>query len=178
MDWSVVDGASDRVRLAQAFVRIVPSAGVNRQTMRLAAKEALGSADGWKKVFDGPTEVLWFVSEVSDASMCAAFVGTPAREMTEVVNVRLDQNGSLKPFVNQVMLYDVLHPIQALARMHRTARAMYDCLGQGSPSAGQPRLTLLNLAYTGLVFRWLIDRSERDRHTKSTTRAVFRLLGL
>lgn len=178
MDWSVVDSTSERVRLAQSFVNIIPSSGVSKRTLRLAANDTLASSRDWQEIFGGPTEALWFVSEVSDASMLAAFTNTPAQKMAEVVDVRLDQNASLKPFVNRVMRYDVLHPVQALARMQRTARVMFDCLGPREQDVSWVRLTLLNIAYTGLVFGWLMDRSECNHQTKSATRAVFRLLGI
>jgi len=118
------------------------------------------------------------VSEVSDASMRKAFEETSARNMSEVIEERLDQNVSLKSFVDQVMGYDLLHPIQALARMQRTARAMCNCLAPDLRQQSYARLAFLNIVYTVLVFIWLHDRTASDRRTKAATRAAMRWVGL
>lgn len=152
--------------------------GVGRRTLALAAAEVFGDRADWKRVFDDPTVALWFVSDVSDASMRAAFTRVPARGMAEVIDLRLDQNVSLKPFVRRVMAFDMLHPFQALARMQRTAGVMFACLPPGQDGPGFFRLALLNLAYTGVVFIWLADRSAGDRRTKALTLKVMRWLAL
>lgn len=173
MDWSTLGAPPDRTRLAQAIVRVAAQTGVNRRCLALAAADAFGDDQAWRRIFPcGPTEALWFISEVSDASMHAAYSARPAASVAEVIETRFDQNAALKSFVRAVMRYDLLHPVQALRRMQRTARVMVACLEARQPLRGFVELTILNLVYTGLVFVWLFDRTEKDRFTRRVTRTV------
>jgi hypothetical protein len=56
----------------------------------------------------GSRNAIWFISEVSDASMAFPFVDSPAPSILPVIITRLDQNDHLKPFVCKVMLFDVI----------------------------------------------------------------------
>ncbi|BDU22450.1 hypothetical protein [Dyella sp. GSA-30] len=178
MDWNAFPASNDRRLLSKAFVEWVPEHGVNRKTLALASEAVFGDAIRWREIFpSGATEALWFVSDVSDASMQASFLITPAGCMAEVIDTRLDQNRSMKRFVKRVMQYDLLHPFQALARMQRTARVMYACVSPHK-RASFPGLVSLNLFYTALVFLWLIDGSPNDKRTKTATARAMRMLGI
>ena len=98
--------------------------------------------------------------------------------MSEVILERLSQNTALKPFVRRVMLFDLLHPVQALARMQRTSRVMLACLGPHSGHAEAARVTLLNLAYTAIVFAWLFDREGEGGLTRDLTTRLMAALKL
>ena len=178
MDWNAFAAPEDRRLLSKAFVEWVPEHGVNRKTLALASEAVFGDPIRWREIFPtGATEALWFVSDVSDASMRAPFLITPAHGMAEVIDMRLDQNRSMKRFVRRVMQYDLLHPFQALARMQRTARIMYACLS-ANKRVSFLALVSLNLFYTTLVFLWLIDRSPNDKRTKTATARAMRMLGI
>ena len=139
----------------------------------------LANVADWRAHFPrGPTDALWFISAASDASMRAAFVDQPAADMATVIGERFEQNRDLKPFVRRVMDYDVLHPIQALHRMQRTAAVMFDCLPPGRRASTGFGRARLNLIYTGLVLLWLLDRSPNDRRTFVVTRLAMRLARL
>jgi hypothetical protein len=55
---------------------------------------------------------------------------------------------------------------------------MVECLAPDRRGVGRARLTLLNLAYTMLVFGWLLNRSAGDACTARINRGAMRLLGL
>jgi hypothetical protein len=176
MDWDVLPTDPDRLRLAKCFVETVPACGVNRVALSQASSDTFGDATRWAEFFPaGSTEMIWFVSDVSDASMRAAYAVEPAQRIADVVAVRFAQNAELKPFVRRVMQYDVLHPFQALARMQRTARVMYACKAHAE-RLGFIRAALLNVFYTVLVFFWLYDQSPGNVRTKATTDVLMRLL--
>jgi hypothetical protein len=176
MDWTALTADEHQVRLARSVVGVVPLCGVNRAALAKAAQAAFGDPWKWTEIFPGgPTATIWFVSDISDASMRAAYRLAPAERMADVITERFAQNAGLKPFVKQVMRYDVCHPVQALARMQRTARAMYACKAfPGRP--GIVRLAALNVIYTALVFYWLADRSPDNGRTKAATEAAMRVL--
>jgi hypothetical protein len=179
MDWSAATRADPRkLRLAQALVAISARRGWGRGTFEAAAAECFGSPGAWREVFPGGAgEAIWFISEVSDASMGAAFEPNSADGMAEVIGERLAQNAALKRFVARVMMFDLRHPVQGVRRMQRTARCMAGCLARAAPIGGT-RLAALNLAYTGLVMLWLADRSRGERITAAATRRLMRLLRL
>lgn len=172
-------GAAEPVALAQALVDIAARRGWGRGAMAEASTQVFGARDRWRDIFPrGPVQVIWFISEVSDASMRAAFADRPAPDMTAVIATRFSQNRRLKAFVRRVMGFDLAHPVQALARMQRTARVMFDCLAPDRRGSSPLGRAALNLVYTGLVFIWLLDRSPDDRHTLTATRAAMTALGL
>ncbi|WP_312316170.1 hypothetical protein [Stenotrophomonas sp.] len=169
MDWSAVHLDETELRLMRTFVDLAPQAGVGTRALAQASRVALGDSDGWQRcVPGGPTGILWRISEVSDASMLAPFQTNPARDMAEVITTRFAQNQHLKPFVRRVMHYDMLHPVQALARMQRTAKVMFACCAR-QPAPGVVAHMALNLVYTALVFLWLFDRSAGDATTRAAT---------
>jgi hypothetical protein len=175
VDWTAGPAAPDRIRLGQVFVCNAPTLGLSRANLTKSSEEAFGDGKRWMVLFPrGLTEVIWLISEVSDASMCAAFSFGPAPDIASVIQIRFDQNAALKPFVRRVMEYDIMHPVQALARMQRTARAMYGCLSEARTKPGAGGLTILNLVYTGLVFLWLLDRTAGDRLTRAATHIATR----
>jgi hypothetical protein len=146
--------------------------------LKKASLAVFSAPDGWRAIFPrGSRDAIWHISLLSDASMMSAFANSPAAAMSVVIDKRFDQNADLKPFVRQVMLFDFLHPFQALARMQRTARAMYACLGAGNVPSWLA-LTRLNIAYTAIVFVWLCDDTLDDVRTKAVTRPLMRACGL
>ena len=177
MNWSALELSPQQVAFGRAFVAAVPGEGVSRAAAQSAAREAQLDEPSCRALYRNLTGVLWFVSDVSDASMAAAFRSVAADDMATVIRTRFEQNATLKPFVRRVMLYDVAHPMQAVARMQRTARAMYGCL----PSRAVPgrfRLGVLNVAYTLIVFVWLFDRSNGNQHTHRLTLKAMQWIGL
>lgn len=178
MDWSALDLEDDEGRLLHQLVKLAPRHGVGARGLAEAACEEFGDRERWKTLFPGGvTQALWRISEISDASMRTPFLEHPAQGMTQVIEERFDQNRDLKPFVRGVMQYDVLHPVQALARMQRTAKVMFDCR-KPRREPGFATLVSLNLSYTLLVFIWLCDRSPGDARTRSATLAIMRVLRL
>ncbi|MDO9223773.1 MAG: hypothetical protein Q7U20_08700 [Caulobacter sp.] len=177
MDWSAIPDDPSRNALAEALVPITATQGWTRAALAQASVAALPGPDSWRDLFPrGAVDAIWHISKVSDASMLAAFRHCPATSLVAVVDERFAQNRDLKPFVRRVMDFDVLHPLQALRRMQRTARAMYQCLGQSRPGPSFATLTLLNLLYTMVVFIWLFDRSPDDRITRGATRRLMALV--
>jgi hypothetical protein len=177
--WDALPAAPRRIAVAQAVVKAAARNGFSRRAMAAASTASLGTADAWRELFPGgATEALWFVSAVSDASMRSALVERPPADMAAVIDERFEQNSHLKTFVRRVMLYDLLHPWQAVARMQRTARVMVECLPPNRRRVGRARLTLLNLLYTMLVFHWLFDGTDGDARTRRMTRSAMRRLSL
>lgn len=171
MRWDVVAADAEKLALAQALVPLSTKRGWNVATLRSAA----ANSEAWRHHFPrGAIDAIWFISEVSDASMSVAFEGRPASRVADVISERLEQNGNLKPFVFRVMLFDMLHPFQAVARMQRTAQIMRRCL---VPSARKPGTTLLNWAYTFIVFVWLCDRTRGDALTMRLNQWLMRCIG-
>jgi hypothetical protein len=176
MNWDALPSDPCQLRLAKCFVDAVPDCDVSRVALERASRNAFGDSARWEEFFPaGPTEMVWFVSEVSDASMQAAYSAKPAQRIADVITERLAQNAELKPFVRRVMQYDALHPFQALTRMQRTAKVMYACRA-GAERPGLISSALLNVCYTALVFFWLYDRSPGDVRTKAATDALMRIL--
>lgn len=174
MRWDSVAAPTEKVLLAQALTETTARTGWARGAFEAASLRALGSPRAWRKWFPrAGRDAIWFISEVSDASMARAFQGISAASMSAVIRERFCQNAGLKPFVRRVMVFDLLHPVQALARMQRTAGVMLGCIGQ--TDVGFVRLTALNLAYTAIVFWWLFDGSAGDRHTHWLTERTMRL---
>ena len=179
MRWDVVPASPGRIALARALVDAAAREGFSRRAMATASMASLGSAEAWRELFPrGVTEAIWFISEASDASMRNAFAQKAASGMAAVIDERFAQNRDLKGFVRRVMVYDLLHPWQALRRMQRTARVMIECLEGGLTRVGPARLTSLNLVYTMLVFHWLFDRTDGNARTRRLTRGAMRSLGL
>ena len=179
MRWDAFPAPPRRIAFARALVEATERQGFSRRATATASTTSLGSAKAWHALFPGgPTEALWLISAVSDASMRSSFADRPAADMAAVIDERFEQNSHLKGFVRRVMLYDMLHPWQALGRMQRTARVMAECLAPGRPGPGRARLTFLNLVYTMLVFHWLFDRSAGDSRTRRITRLAMRGLRL
>lgn len=177
MDWSRLEAPPEQQAFGRAFVAAVPVRGVSRAAADAAAGRAGRDEAWWRGVYGDLTGVVWFVSDASDASMAATFRDAPANSMAAVIRTRFEQNATLKPFVRKVMLYDLAHPAQALARMQRTAGVMYGCLPDHS-APGWFRLGVLNLVYTLIVFVWLFDGSDQDQRTHRLTRTAMRWLGL
>lgn len=175
MDWSSINASRAKVSIARNAITCIPDLGVSAEAFDEAYSGAGLSGSTWREYFPGGlTDALWFISEASDSSMARDFVGAPAPDLAAVINIRFIQNRELKPFVRRVMVYDFFHPIQAVARMQRTARMMYSCLGRmDAPSKW--RVAALNILYTFLVMVWLADRTQQDRVTKGLTRIVARL---
>jgi len=175
MDWTALPLDATELHLMRVFVDRVPQDGVGPRALAQASRAALDDPQAWRRHFPGgPTGILWRISEVSDASMLAPFESNPARDMAEVITTRFAQNQHLKPFVRRVMHYDMRHPVQALARMQRTAKVMFACRAV-QPTPGVFAHITLNLVYTALVVRWLLDRSDADAATRSATVAATRL---
>lgn len=166
MDWMSVNVASGKIAIAQEAVRLIPEYGVSTKAFAIASEAIESDASAWRRHFPGGlTEALWFISEVSDASMANAFNEAPAHDLATVVAVRLDQNASLKPFVRRVMLYDFMHPFQAIERMQRTAKVMYGCtLTMSTPSFRA--VATLNCSYTLLIMLWILDLGPTNRLTR------------
>jgi hypothetical protein len=176
MRWDVLSAEPQKIELARALVSLSARRGWSSAVMAEAACNLCGDPEAWRRHFPhGPRDALWFISEMSDESMRIAFAQAPASSMAAVIDERLAQNRALKPFVRMVMAYDVRHPVQAIRRMQRTARVMEQCTGL---RIGAARLTMLNHAYTAIVFFWLLDRSPLDRRTGALTRGLMRMLRL
>jgi hypothetical protein len=170
---------AERRAVVAALLDLVPQSGWRRSTLEAAGRQGLGDPNAWRRVFPrGVRDGIWRVSDISDASMRAAFDAVPANAMSEVIAERFAQNAGLKHFVRQVMAFDVVHPLQALARMQRTARVMFACLGPGVRPPSACELAILNLAYTATVFVWLFDWSDGGKRTVAFTRGAMRLIGL
>jgi hypothetical protein len=94
MDWTAAAGADPRkLRLAQALVAMSARRGWGRDTFKAAAGECFGNPGAWRELFPGgASEAIWFISEVSDASMGAAFEPNSADGMAEVIRERFAQN--------------------------------------------------------------------------------------
>lgn len=177
MRWDVLEAPPEKIALARELVRICSEGGWGRAALQVGAQIALQDPELWRPLFPaGPRDAIWFISEISDASMKAAFELAPAGSMSEVILERLSQNTALKPFVRRVMMFDLLHPVQALARMQRTSRVMLACLRSGH--AQTARVTLLNLAYTAIVFAWLFDREGEGGLTRDLTTRLMTALKL
>jgi hypothetical protein len=177
MRWDATPADPEAIALARDLVDRVPTSGWNRRTLAAASAGVLSDPERWRGLFPrGSRDAIWFVSTVSDASMKLAFAAAPAPAMSSVILERLEQNRDLKPFVRQVMRFDIIHPIQALARMDRTARVMFDCVATAPPS--RAALIALNLVYTAIVFVWLFDRGPANAFTRRVTPKAMRLIGL
>jgi hypothetical protein len=169
----------EKAALARALIERVPLWGWGETTLSAASGAAFEDATKWRRMFPrGARDAIWFISEVSDASMTLPFLDSPAPSMSTVIITRLEQNGHLKPFVRKVMLIDVIHPIQAFSRMQRTSRAMLACLGAGAPLPSLRALARLNVIYTGIVFLWLFDRTDGNARMKRVARRLMRLIGM
>lgn len=178
MDWFALSLDAQERRLLRAFVESAQHEGVGSRALSHAANATFGDRDRWKAFFPkGPTQALWRISELSDASMRVPHLERPAAGMADVIETRFEQNRDLKPFVRRVMHYDCLHPVQALNRMQRTANVMFQCRASQSV-VGVAKLATLNVSYTALVFFWLFDRSPNDTRTRSVTLMVMRMLRL
>lgn len=179
MRWDVLPADPDRIDLARALVDATARRGWGERALSEASVSAAGESGAWRRIFPkGGRDAIWFISEVSDASMRAAFDATPAAGMSEVIAERFAQNADLKPFVRRVMFFDFLHPVQALARMQRTARVMIQCFAPERRAVSGGRITALNLGYTFIVFVWLLDGSQTQTLTRRTTVGLMRLLRL
>jgi ubiquinone biosynthesis protein COQ9 len=178
MDWNAIADTAERQKLAQTLVALTPEFGWRQSTLERASAEVLSTRNGWRTIFPrGARDAIWHISLVSDASMKRKFEDKRVAAMSEVIDERLKQNVDLKPFVRQVMLFDIVHPVQALARMQRTSKVMYACLS-GEQAPNWFALTCLNLAYTAVVFVWLFDRTPDDMRTKTASRRLMRVCGL
>jgi hypothetical protein len=167
----------DRSSLALALVERVPKSGWREATLSAASEAVFADPTRWRRFFPkGARDAIWYISEASDASMRMPFSSSPALSMSQVIATRFDQNGHLKPFVRKVMLFDVLHPLQAVRRMQRTARVMFECLDRG-PMASSRAIAALNAIYTALVFVWLVDRSDGNALTKRLIVRAMRAIG-
>jgi hypothetical protein len=175
MRWDVTITDPVKLALAQTLTTTTARRGWNTAALREAASVVCGNAEAWRHHFPrGARDVIWFISEVSDASMAVAFENSPAPVMAQVIRERLQQNSDLKRFVFRVMLFDILHPFQAIARMQRTAHRMRGCL---APAAKMPSATLLNWTYTLIVFAWLSDRTHENALTMWLNRRLISLIG-
>lgn len=179
MRWDILEAPPEKIALARELVRICSERGWGRAALRAGAEVSLRDPERWRALFPaGPQDAIWFISEISDASMKAAFELAPAGSMSEVILERLSQNTALKPFVRRVMLFDLLHPVQALARMQRTSRLMLACLRPHPGHAEAARAALLNLAYTAIAFAWLFDREGEGGLTRDLTTRLMATLKL
>ncbi len=157
MDWTSIAADPEKIEISEEAVRQIERHGVTLFALDSASIAVSKAASHWRYYFPGGlTDALWFISEVSDASMAQAFVDTKAQDLSQVISIRFQQNTELKKFVRRVMLYDFCHPTQAIARMQRTARIMYACTGT-IEAPNRARVLGLNLYYTLLVMVWLID---------------------
>jgi hypothetical protein len=178
MWWDRIEADAEKRALAIALIEHVPQSGWRERTLCAASTAALCNEQGWRRTFpNGARDAIWFISEVSDASMKLAFEASPAGCMSTVVAERLEQNGHLKLFVRKVMLYDLLHPIQAVRRMQRTAHAMLGCMPRMDRAPSRFEVAALNAAYTVIVFVWLFDTTRGQSLTSRTTASVMRLIG-
>jgi hypothetical protein len=136
--WDRIASDPDKAALARALIGRVPLLGWGETALSAASEAAFGDATKWRRIFPGGSrDAIWFISEISDASMTFPFSDSPAPSMSTVIITRLEQNGHLKSFVRKVMLFDIMRPVQAFSRMQRTSRAMFACLGSGIPLAGR-----------------------------------------
>lgn len=176
MRWDVLPASSEApLQLARALVDITPRRGWGARAMQEASEAACADRHAWRIWFPrAARDAIWFISDVSDASMASAFKASPAPDLRAVIVERLAQNSDLKPFVRRVMLFDLLHPVQAVARMDRTARVMLACL---APHGRRPPASLLNFAYTLVVFIWLFDGSAGDARSYQAAGGLMRLIG-
>lgn len=169
----------DKKALALALIERVPGAGWREATLSSASEAVLADPTGWRQHFPkGAQDAIWFISEASDASMKLPFASTPSPSMSAVIVTRFDQNSHLKPFVRNVMLFDMLHPLQAVSRMQRTAQTMFECMQDGGTSGTARAIAKLNAVYTALVFVWLLDRTDGNALTKRLTARAMRAVGL
>ncbi len=179
MLWDRIARDPDKVALARALIERVPLWGWGEAALSAASEAAFDDVAKWQQIFPrGSRDAIWFISEVSDASMKLPFLSAPAPSMSTVIITRLNQNRHLKPFVRKVMLFDILHPFQALSRMQRTSRVMFACVGRVHPAAPLCLVAGLNVLYTAVVFVWLFDRTDDDELTKRTARLLVRLVGM
>ena len=124
--WDRIASDPDKVALARALIERVPLWGWGEAVLSAASKAAFDDLTKWRQISPrGARDAIWFISEVSDASMKLPFLSALAPSMSTVIITRLNQNRHLKPFVRKVMRFDVLHPFQALSRMQRTSRVMF-----------------------------------------------------
>ena len=131
MLWDQIETDPDKRALALALIERVPHSGWRERALSAASEAVFHDPGRWRRLFpDGSRAAIWFISEVSDASMKVPFLATPAPSLCAVVcRTTSRQNGCyLKPFVRTVMLFDLFHPMQAVRRMRRTARAILECL--------------------------------------------------
>ena len=177
--WDRIASDPDKVALARALIERVPLWGWGEAVLSAASKAAFDDLTKWRQIFPrGARDAIWFISEVSDASMKLPFLSALAPSMSTVIITRLNQNRHLKPFVRKVMRFDVLHPFQALSRMQRTSRVMFACVGRTHPATSFCSVAGLNVLYTAVVFVWLFDRTDGDQLTKRTASRLVRLVGM
>ena len=179
MLWDRIASDPDTAALARALIERVSMWGWGEAALLAASEAAFEDATKWRQIFPrGSRDAIWFISDVSDASMTLPFVDSPAASMSTVIITRLEQNRHLKLFVRKVMLFDMIHPVQAFFRMQRTSRAMFACLGIGAPLPSLRAITGLNVIYTGIVFHWLFDRTDGNARTKRTAKRLLHLIGM
>jgi hypothetical protein len=179
MFWESTEADADKKALGQALVARVPRSGWRSATLSAASEATFSDAAKWQQIFPrGSRDAIWYISEVSDASMRFPFLSSPAPNMSTVIITRLSQNEHLKPFVRRVMLFDVFHPVQAFSRMQRTSHMMFACLRPGTRNPSLRLITGLNIIYTAIVFFWLLDPSNGNECTKRMTRQSMRLIGM
>jgi hypothetical protein len=174
--WDALDDSeTQKLALAQALVPVTARLGWTHAALASAAQSACGDAEAWRALFPrGARDAVWFISEVSDASMRQPFEKRPAVAVADVIRERLEQNAALKPFVFRVMLFDLCRPFQAVARMQRTAHQMRSCLVDGTRAPGA---TALNWAYTLIVVVWLCDCTRDNRLTLRLNGWMMRAIG-
>ena len=179
MLWDQIETDPDKRALALALIERVPHSGWRERALSAASEAVFHDPGRWRRLFpNGSRAAIWFISEVSDASMKVPFLATPAPSISAVVSARLEQNGHLKPFVRTVMLFDLFHPMQAVRRMQRTARAIFECLPRSERKPSPCAIATLNLVYTVIVFVWLLDRTNGNKLTKWFTAKSLRIVGL
>jgi ubiquinone biosynthesis protein COQ9 len=177
--WNSIASNPDKVALARALIERVPLWGWGEAVLSTASEAVFDDLEKWRRIFPrGSRDAIWFISEVSDASMKLPFLDAPAPSMSTVIITRLDQNRHLKPFVRKVMLFDVLHPFQALSRMQRTSRVMFACTDRTHRAASYCSVAGLNVLYTAVVLIWLFDGTDADDLTKRLARLLVRLVGM
>lgn len=178
MHWDRIERDTAKRCFGRALTALVPELGWQREALDRASRDAWGQEAHWRIIFPGGVrQAIWYISDISDASMALMLSSGPLPRMSDVIAERLSQNSLLKPFVRKVMLFDFLHPIQALRRMQRTALVMIACARGTSVRPSWISATALNLAYTLVVFIWLFDRSNGDYTTHKITKALMRLIG-
>lgn len=174
MNWEQVERNHVRRAVGKRLVETITRFGLNQRALTITKDDSTKEELAFCSFLANPTSAVWYISEISDASMAKDSVGSTS-SMAEVIWIRLHQNEHLKPFVRRIMAFDILHPIQALRRMHRTARIMYACVG--TPNASTFRAIVLNITYTIIVFRWLFDKSDGSNKTRNLTLTLMRLIG-